>query len=188
MAISTTRILCLIVLFLSEAAHAQNNAPQDDGLAIPKVKVTDSPSKADQDYMMDLVAAVKRAKDQKKMVILYTGHSFHLKRTGSASPRIYFDRLVKDSVGLSSRRSEFVVCELFEFTPMHDAKGNFTREYARMIQGWFGTLHDKYDIRFLTPTINILDSKGVKLAGPFEGMQGFGEDVTAALKKIPKVQ
>lgn len=135
MAISTTRILCLIVLFFSEAAHAQNNAPQDDALAIPKVKVTDSPSKTDKDYMMDLVAAVKRAKDQKKMVILYTGHSFHLKRIGSASPRIYFDRLVKDSVGLSARRSEFVVCELFEFTPMHDAKGNFTREYARMIQG-----------------------------------------------------
>jgi hypothetical protein len=67
---------------------------------------------------------------------------------------------------------------------MHDAKGNFTPEYFKMITGWFGALNDRYDIRFFTPTVNFLDSNGTKLAGPFDNFAGFGEAVDAALGKI----
>ena len=182
------RKFLLLALHFGGTIHAQDLVPTDDALSIPPVEITSSPSQTDEGYVMDLVESLKQAKKQKKMVILYTGHDFHLKRIGTPTPRSYFDRLVKSSASLTARRSEFIVCEIFEFSAMHDAKGNFTPEYAKMINGWFGTLHNKYDIRFLTPTVNFLDSNGVKLAGPFEGMQGFGEGVDNALKTIPPIK
>ena len=138
------------------------------------------------DYVTDLDAALKLAKKTDKKIILYTGHNFHLSRRGIASPRIYFDTtLVKSSPSFTARRSEFIVCERFEFTAMHDAKGNFTPEYAKFIKGWFGNLDDRYDIRFLTPTLTILNVDGKKLAGPIENFAGFDEAISSELKKIP---
>lgn len=153
---------------------------------IPVVQVKDSPSLQSSDYVMDLQDAIQRAKILGKRIVLYTGHNAHLKRLAAASPSEYFDNsLIKASPVLAARRSEFIICELFEFTPMHDAKGNFSQEYREFIKGWFGQLHDRYDIRYLTPTLNFLDSDGTKIAGPFENFAGFGEDVDSALKKIP---
>ena len=72
------------------------------------------------DYVTDLDAALKLAKKTNKKIILYTGHNYHLSRRGIASPRIYLDMtLVKSSPSLLARRSEFTVCERFEFTAMH---------------------------------------------------------------------
>ena len=137
-------------------------------------------------YVTDFEAALKLAKKKDKKIILYTGHNFHLSRRGIASPRIYFDTtLVKSSPSFAARRSEFIVCERFEFTAMHDAKGNFTAEYAKFIKGWFGDLDDRYDIRFITPTLTILDADGKKLAGPIENFSGFDKAITSELKKIP---
>jgi Ca2+-binding EF-hand superfamily protein len=153
---------------------------------IPAVQVKGSPSLQSSDYVMDLEHAIQRAKILGKRVVLYTGHNAHLKKLAATSPRYYFENsLMKASPGLAARRAEFIVCELFEFTPMHDAKGNFTQEDREFITGWFGQLHDRYEIRYLTPTLNFLDSDGAKIAGPFENFAGFGEDVESALKKIP---
>lgn len=153
---------------------------------VPSVKVDTSPSAKSADYVMDLKEAIREAKKSDKKVILYTGHIHHLKKRGATIPRDYFEKaLLKASPALAARRSEFIVCELFEFTPMHDAKGNFTPEFHEMVKGWFGALHERYDIRFFTPTLNILDSSGSKLAGPFDNFAGFPEAVEAALRKIP---
>lgn len=174
------------VLMAILALHAPVGAQKVDDAAIPDVKTTASPSATSGDYVTDLRLAVRLAVAQKKKVILYTGHSFHLAKRGATSPRAYFDgALTKASLILANRRSDFIVCELFEFTPMHDSHGNFTPDYASFINGWFGHLHDRYDIRFITPTLTILDSSGTKLDGPFDSFAGFGETLDAALRKLP---
>lgn len=173
-------LLPLVLLFgcFIETAHAQVVPSQVSANA------TTQPEKLD--YVIDFDAALKLAKRNNKKIILYTGHNFHLTRRGIASPRLYFDStLVRASASLAARRSEFVVCERFEFTPMHDAKGNVSPEYFKFIKGWFGELNDRYDIRFLTPTITILDVDGKKLAGPIESFEGFDDLMNAELKKIP---
>lgn len=156
-------------------------------LCAQEAPAADRPNVAKQvDYVTDLNVALKLAKKTDKKIVLYTGHNFHLSRRGIASPRIYFDAtLVKSSPSFLARRSEFIVCERFEFTAMHDAKGNPTPEYNKFIKGWFGDLDDRYDIRFLTPTLTILNVDGKKIAGPIENFAGFDEAITSELKKIP---
>lgn len=181
------RLLLTFTLLIAPTVCCPAQEPAGSNDKIPAVRVTNSPSKPDPAYVMDLVAAVEMAKKQNKNVILYTGHSFHLKRSGSPTPKSYFENtLLKVAPEIAARRSEFIVCELFEFSQMHDAKSNFTPEYFKMISGWFGMLDDRYDIRFLNPTLNFLDSNGSKLAGPFENFPGFGESVKEALALIPK--
>lgn len=155
--------------------------------AVPPIKVENSPSAASPEYMMDLVAAVEQARKSGRHVLLYTGHSYHLKKTQSATPRAYFeDVMLKHSPTLAARRADFVVCELFEFTPMFDARRNMTPEFVKMMRGWFGTLDNRYDIRFFTPTLTFLDATGTKLAGPFDGYALVGPELEAALKKLPR--
>jgi hypothetical protein len=179
------RLIATILMGILALQH-QAGAQKIDRAGIPDVKTTASPSATSGDYVTDLRLAIRQAVAQKKKVILYTGHNFHLAKRGLASPRAYFDgALTKASQILAKRRSDFIVCELFEFTPMHDTRGNFTPDYVLFIKGWFGRLNDRYDIRFITPTLTILDSSGSKLDGPFDNFAGFGETLDAALRKMP---
>ncbi|MEN3943568.1 hypothetical protein WJU23_19880 [Prosthecobacter sp. SYSU 5D2] len=180
MKINYFAILLLAVYFASRSSvvNAQERTPSEgpDGAV----------HKETEDYVTDLDIALKLAKKTDRKVILYTGHIHHLRKHGMASPKIYFDTvLVKASPLFLSRRSEFVVCERFEFTAMHDSKGNFTPEFFKFSKGWFGELNKLYDIRFFTPTLTLLDGDGKKLAGPFDNFAGFAEAITSALKKIP---
>ena len=181
------RTFLITTLLLTQVIGCPAQDTTDGAIKIPAIKVTNSPSKPAADYVMDLLEAIEIAKSQNKKVILYSGHSYHLKRSGAQDPKSYFENtLLKAAPELAARRSEFIVCELFEFSRMHDANGNFTPEYFNMITGWFGKLDDRYDIRFLTPTLNFLDSNGSKLAGPFDNYPDFGENIKTALALISK--
>jgi hypothetical protein len=108
-------------------------------------------------YSVGLEATLQKARAEQKRIILYTGTSNGLR--GSTPRQFFQNNVMERSKTLQKVLPDWLVCEEFILKPPLDPD----------VQANLVPLLDKYDVRFLTPTLTLLDTDGKKIAGPFTG-------------------
>ena len=137
-------------------------------------------------FLTDLDAAKKQAIESQKTIILFTGRAQFCK---DDDPIKYYKNVVLNvHPEMKKLTVESILVDRFIYTPMNDSRGRMTDAYKKDFLGWFTKLSDLYDLRFLNPTITVLDASGVKIHGPFSYFGGVfsssGRDKNADLKSF----
>ena len=115
-------------------------------------------------YFTDFQFALDCARDNGKILILYTGSKELC--PGQEPKAFFFGPVLAAHLPLGARSNAFVVCEQFLDQPSHEPNGGpsamFVAEVFR-----YDALFTRYQIKSYQPAITLLDTNGAALSGPY---------------------